>query len=51
MGRALRNLVTSAIRHTPGGMVDVLAEVQIGTAFAARELGRSSPAIEHQDSG
>jgi signal transduction histidine kinase len=33
MGRALRNLVTNAIRHTPSdGGVDVLAEVQSGTA-------------------
>ena len=33
MGRALRNLVTNAIRHTPAdGGVDVLAEVQSGLA-------------------
>jgi len=33
MGRALRNLVTNAIRHTPwDGTVDVLAEVQAGVA-------------------
>jgi signal transduction histidine kinase len=33
MGRALRNLVTNAIRHTPSdGVVDVLAEVYSGTA-------------------
>ena len=33
MGRALRNLVTNAIRHTPSdGIVDVLAEVQRGVA-------------------
>jgi signal transduction histidine kinase len=33
MGRALRNLVTNAIRHTPvDGGVDVLAEVQGGLA-------------------
>jgi signal transduction histidine kinase len=33
MGRALRNLVTNAIRHTPSdGGVDVLAEVQSGLA-------------------
>jgi signal transduction histidine kinase len=33
MGRALRNLVTNAIRHTPAdGGVDVLAEVQGGMA-------------------
>jgi signal transduction histidine kinase len=33
MGRALRNLVTNAIRHTPSdGGVDVLAEVQNGLA-------------------
>jgi signal transduction histidine kinase len=33
MGRALRNLVTNAIRHTPSdGGVDVLAEVQSGSA-------------------
>jgi signal transduction histidine kinase len=33
MGRALRNLVTNAIRHTPSdGTVDVLAEVQAGMA-------------------
>jgi signal transduction histidine kinase len=33
MGRALRNLVTNAIRHTPAdGGVDVLAEVQGGLA-------------------
>ncbi len=33
MGRALRNLVTNAIRHTPSdGGVDVLAEVQGGMA-------------------
>ena len=33
MGRALRNLVTNAIRHTPSdGVVDVLAEMQGGMA-------------------
>jgi signal transduction histidine kinase len=33
MGRALRNLVTNAIRHTPSdGGVDVLAEIQGGMA-------------------
>jgi len=33
MGRALRNLVTNAIRHTPSdGIVDVLAEIQNGVA-------------------
>ncbi len=33
MGRALRNLVTNAIRHTPSdGTVDVLADVQSGLA-------------------
>jgi signal transduction histidine kinase len=33
MGRALRNLVTNAIRHTPSdGIVEVLAEVQSGMA-------------------
>jgi signal transduction histidine kinase len=33
MGRALRNLVTNAIRHTPSdGIVDVLAEMQSGMA-------------------
>jgi signal transduction histidine kinase len=33
MGRALRNLVTNAIRHTPSdGVVDVLADVQRGMA-------------------
>ena len=33
MGRALRNLVTNAIRHTPSdGVVDVLAETQSGMA-------------------
>jgi signal transduction histidine kinase len=33
LGRALRNLVTNAIRHTPSdGIVDVLAEVQSGMA-------------------
>jgi len=33
MGRALRNLVTNAIRHTPSdGTVDVLADVQGGLA-------------------
>src|SRR2546429_9028304 len=33
MGRALRNLVTNAIRHTPAdGGVDVLADVQGGLA-------------------
>ncbi len=33
MGRALRNLVTNAIRHTPSdGVVDVLAEMQSGMA-------------------
>ena len=33
MGRALRNLVTNAIRHTPSdGVVDVMAEMQGGMA-------------------
>jgi signal transduction histidine kinase len=33
MGRALRNLVINAIRHTPSdGIVDVLADVQAGMA-------------------
>jgi signal transduction histidine kinase len=33
IGRALRNLVTNAIRHTPSdGVVDVLAEVHSGMA-------------------
>jgi signal transduction histidine kinase len=33
MGRALRNLVTNAIRHTPSdGVVDVLAQIQSGMA-------------------
>ena len=40
MGRALRNLVTNAIRHTPSdGGVDVLAEVQSGMACVSR-VGR-----------
>ena len=35
MGRALRNLVADAIRHTPSDGVDVLAEVQGGLAFVS----------------
>src|ERR1700745_2080311 len=46
MGRALRNLVTKAIRHTPpDGEVEVLAEVQSGMACVsvADECGGIPP--------